>query len=298
MAKFTEQQLTNWTKPPSPTEETKLTNSEKMVRDAIASHEPLKNIELEVFGQGSYANNTNVRLNSDIDINVRYTGGFYFYLPQDKSEEDVGIDHLSNSEYTYSNFKDDVYDAMVAKFGENDVNRDDKCIKIKGNTYRIETDVVPTWNYRRYEGSGDYVLGARFWTDKGKCIDNYPKQHIENGIAKNNNTHRRFKRLTRLHRKLRYQMIDDGIPVSHSITSFLLECLIWNVPNSVMNDYDNWTDRLKESIRHIWKMTKEQSTCKEWGEVSELLYLFHSERKWTYKDVNSYMVTLWNYLEF
>jgi len=296
MAKYSEEQLTRWTKPPSDSEQTKLENSERMVRDAINSDEKLKDKSTETFGQGSYANNTNVRLNSDIDINVRYTGGFYFDLPPDKTREDYGLNNPSC--YSYSEFKDDVENALVNKFGRSDVKRKNKCLTIKGNNYRIETDVVPTWNYRRYGTNGTYVLGAKLKADSGTWVVNYPKQHIENGINKNSDTSRRFKRLTRLHRKLRYKMIDDGENVSDSITSFLLECLVWNVPNRIMNDYETWTDRLKESIIYIHDKTKEESTCKEWGEVSELLYLFYGSRKWSYQDVNSYMILLWNHLEF
>jgi hypothetical protein len=296
MAKYSEEQLTRWTKPPSDSEQTKLENSERMVRDAINSDEKLKDKSTETFGQGSYANNTNVRLNSDIDINVRYTGGFYFDLPPDKTREDYGLNNPSC--YSYSEFKDDVENALVNKFGRSDVKRKNKCLTIKGNNYRIETDVVPTWNYRRYRTNGTYVLGAKFKADSGTWVVNYPKQHIENGINKNSDTSRRFKRLTRLHRKLRYKMIDDGENVSDSITSFLLECLVWNVPNRIMNDYETWTDRLKESIIYIHDKTKEESTCKEWGEVSELLYLFYGSRKWSYQDANSYMILLWNHLEF
>lgn len=298
MAKYTEDQLTGWTKPPSDSEQTKLENSERMVRDAINSDEKLKQKSTEIFGQGSYANDTNVRLNSDIDINVRYTGGYYFSLPPGVTEEDVKIAHIGSSGYSFAEFKNDVETALVNKFGRKEVVRNDKCITVKANTNRIETDVVPTWNFRRYSKDGTNVLGAKFWSDKGKATVNYPKQHIENGKNKNSNTYRRFKRLTRLHRKLRYKMIDDGENVSDNITSFLLECLIWNVPNRIMNDYDTWTDRLRESIIYIHDKTKEHSTCKEWGEVSELLYLFHSDRKWSYQDVNTYMATLWNHLEF
>jgi len=297
MAKYTEQQLTNWTKPPSDTEQTKLENSERMVRDAINSDEKLKAKATETFGQGSYANNTNVRLNSDIDINVRYTGGYYFSLPPDVTEEDVKIAHIGSSGYSFSEFKDDVENALVNKFDRSEIIRNDKCITVKANTNRVETDVVPTWNFRRFSKDGGYVLGAKFWSDKGKDIVNYPKQHIENGISKNSNTYRRFKRLTRLHRKLRYKMIDDGENVSDDITSFLLECLVWNVPNRIMNDNETWTDRLRESIIYIHDKTKDETSCKEWGEVSELLYLFIG-RKWSYKDVNAYMVLLWNHLEF
>ena len=296
MAKYTEDQLTSWTKPPSDSEQTKLENSERMVRDAINSDEKLKHKLTETFGQGSYANNTNVRLNSDIDINVRYTGGFYFDLPKGKTREDYGLNNPTS--YSYSEFKDDVENALVTKFGRIDVKRNDKCITIEGNSYRIETDVIPTWNYRRYSEDGKYVLGAKFIADSGTRVVNFPKQHIENGIDKNASTSRKYKRLTRLHRKLRYKMIDEGENVSDNITSFLLECLVWNVPNRIMNEYDTWTDRLKESIIFIYNKTKEEATCKEWGEVSELLILFHSDRKWTYQDVNSYMVMLWKHLGF
>src|SRR5690606_6209887 len=133
-----------------------------------------------------YANDTNVRLNSDIDINVRYTGGFYFKLPKDTKREDFGLNNPTT--YSFEEYKNDVENALVEKFGRSEVIRDDKCITVKGNTNRIQTDVVPTWNYRRYEQDGTYVLGAKLITDKGKEIINYPKQHISNGTAKNTNT--------------------------------------------------------------------------------------------------------------
>lgn len=296
MAKFSEETLTNWTKPPSDSEEAKLQNSERMVKEAITNDEKLSKKETETFGQGSYANDTNVRLNSDIDINVRYTGGFYFDLPQGKKREDFGLDNPS--QYSFSEFKNDVENALVNKFGRGDVIRKDKCITVVGNTYRVETDVVPTWNYRRYSDNGKYVLGAKFFSDRGNGIVNFPKQHIQNGKIKNTNTSRRFKRLTRIHRRLRYKMIEDGQPVSDNITSFLLECLVWNTPNTIFNHAETWTARLKLSIGHIYKETKEESNCTEWGEVSDLLYLFHGGRKWSFKDVNDYMKQAWNYLEF
>lgn len=295
MAKFSEQTLTSWTLPPSETEQQKMENSEKMVRDAIANDPKLRQKSTETFAQGSYANDTNVRLNSDVDINVRHTGGFYSDLPAGKSREDFGIHVI---DYNFTEYKNDVENALVNKFGRSDVIRCDKCLTIKGNSYRVETDVVPTWNFRRYSDSGSFVLGARFYSDSGKEIDNFPKQHIENGKQKNSATNRRFKRLTRIHRRLRYKMIDDGLPVNDSITSFLLECLVWNVPNNIFNDPQTWTDRLKLSVGHLYNNTTEHDKCKEWGEVSELLYLFYHGRKWNSADVNAYLLQLWKYLEY
>jgi hypothetical protein len=294
--KFSEDTLKNWIKPASDTEEDKLANSERMVRDAISEDPVLSSKSTEVFGQGSYANDTNVRLNSDIDINVRYTGGFYFDLPKGKSREDFGLN--SPTEYSLEQFKNDVETALINKFGSDSVVRKNKCITILGNSYRVETDVVPTWNYRRYDTNGDYVLGAKIRPDTGGSVVNYPKQHIDNGKNKNANTSRRFKRLTRIYRKLRYKMIEDGHHVSDSITSFLLECLVWNVPNRIFNDNETWQSRLKESIVYLYEQTKEEDKCDEWGEVSELLYLFRGNRKWSKSDVNKFLVDAWNYLDY
>ncbi|MFY9089505.1 nucleotidyltransferase domain-containing protein [Arcobacter aquimarinus] len=296
MPRFSEEILKSWTKPASNSEEQKLSNSISMVKDAIQKNPKLNSLDIEIFGQGSYANNTNVRLNSDIDINIRFKGGFYSDLPSNKTKKDFGLIYPIN--YTYSEFKNDVENALIDKFGIERVNRNNKCITIKANTYIVETDVVPTWDNRRYSENGSYVSGVAFWDDNGNKITNYPKQHIENGIEKNNLTERKYKRLTRLFRKLRYKMIEERIEVSDNITSFLLECLIWNVPNKIILDSFTWNELLKNSIVYIFKQTKEDGNSNEWGEVSELLYLFYDERKWTKSDVNYFMIQLWNYLEY
>jgi hypothetical protein len=298
MARFTEDQLKGWIKPPSETESSKLGNAERMVREAINADETLKGKSTEVFGQGSYANNTNVRVDSDIDINIRYTGGYYYTLPEGKTLEDIG-DNSPSSEYTYNQFKDDVEAALVTKFGRSEVTRNDKCLTVKANSYRVETDVVPTWNHRRYRENGTFLLGAKFYSDLRKEIINYPVQHIENGIKKNTDTQRRFKRLVRLHKKLRYKMKeDDNYHISNNISSFLLECLVWNIPDSILNDNDSWQERLKQSIIYIYNHTKDPDLSEKWGEVSEALYLFYNGRKWNPSDVKDYMNNLWNYLEY
>ena len=63
--KYSEQTLQNWTVPLSQTEERRADNTIKMVRKAIDESEELKAMNIEVFIQGSYANNTNVRTESD-----------------------------------------------------------------------------------------------------------------------------------------------------------------------------------------------------------------------------------------
>lgn len=295
MAKFSEETLNNWRYPASPTEETKLANAEKMVRDAIAASNELKNMGIEIFGQGSYANDTNVKINSDIDINVRLSDTVFYEVPPNKTKEDYGY---TSSDYTFAEYKDAVERALVQKFGRIDVIRNDKCITVLANTYRVEADVVPTFKFNRHDENGYKAVGAKFITDKGYSVINYPLQHVENGKTKNSETQRRFKRLTRIFKRLRYKMIEDKVQISENITSFLIECLLWNVPNRVFNDYDSWTERLRQSIMFLYNNTDEEEKCKEWGEVSELLYLFRSSRKWSRENVNEFLLQAWKYLEF
>jgi hypothetical protein len=294
MAKYTEENLNNWRLPPSDSEETKLSNAERMIREAISASDELKDKKIEIFGQGSYANDTNVKLNSDTDINVCLTDTLFVQLPKDTKQEEFGY---SDSEYKFSQYKDSVEKALVVKFGRSEVIRDDKCITIKANTNRVEADVVPTFKFHRHEDNGGKAIGTKFITDKGISITNYPLQHIENGKTKNSQTQRRYKRVTRIFKRLRYKMIDDGEKVNDNITSFLIECLLWNVPNEIFNDNETWTERLKQSIIYLHQNTKEDATCKEWGEVSELLYLFIG-RKWSREDVNSFLSQTWKHLEF
>lgn len=295
MARFSEDTLNNWRKPPSDTEDEKLSNAERMVRDAIKDDSFLRNIDVKIFGQGSYANDTNVRLNSDIDINVEYMNGFYYEIPPNTPPAYFGLNNPTS--YSAHDFKNHVQKVLINKFGT-DVKRKNKCLIIEGNTYRIGADVVPTWAYKRFSINRSFVEGVCFFADSGEKVVNFPIQHIENGKSKNKQTQRRFKRLTRIFKRLRTSMIQDGKPVSPNITSFLLECLLWHVPDWIFNDCETWTERLKASILFLWDKTMIEDDCKDWTEVSGLLYLFDRTRKWSRQEVNSYLANLWVYLEY
>ena len=148
MPRFTEEQLSQMCRPASDTEETKLQNAESMLRKALSASTIIQPSNYEIFGQGSYANNTNIRLNSDIDINVCYTGRFYFSVPEGKTASDYGI--IPSDGYTFQEYKDDIERMLIDFYGRSEVTRKNKCITVKGNTNRIQIDVVPTWIFRRY----------------------------------------------------------------------------------------------------------------------------------------------------
>lgn len=63
-----EGKLAGWTGPSSETEQDKQDRTERMVREAIKEHAAFDSCSLTVYAKGSYANNTNVRADSDVDI--------------------------------------------------------------------------------------------------------------------------------------------------------------------------------------------------------------------------------------
>ena len=50
-------------------------------------------------------------------------------------------------------------------------------------------------------------------------------------------------------------------------------------------------------MKHLYNEI-ENDKCSDWREVSELLDLFDSSRKWSKQDVLNYLKQMWNYLEY
>lgn len=300
MARFSEESFNNWNKPASESEEQRISNALKMIKDAINSYADLRNKNIDIFVQGSYANNTNVRANSDIDVCIMLKDTFNDKYPDGLTREYYGF---QSSSYQFATYRQSVIKALANKFGNDNIIQGNKSIKINSNSYRIETDAVPSFQYRnyRYENSRNpdiFVEGIKLIAQNGEEVINYPKQHIENGKNKNAQTQRQFKRLVRIFKRIRYHIIDNGNSVNGNISSFLIECLLWNVPNFYFNSNGTYTYRIEEIIKYLYSQTKEDEKCKEWREVSEILYLFHENRKWKIKTTNDFLRQMWNYLEF
>ena len=102
MAKDWEAIFTSWTKPPSDTEQSRCDNAISMIKNAINSDSILKNMTIEIFVQGSYANNTNVKLNSDVDVSICNLDHFFADYPSGKVHSDY---NNTSSSYTFSDYK-------------------------------------------------------------------------------------------------------------------------------------------------------------------------------------------------
>ena len=287
-----ENKLAGWTGPSSNTEQDKQDRTERMIRQAIDSHAAFNNCSLKVYAKGSYANNTNVRSDSDVDIAVECTDVQYW-------EESEKGNHTSGKPYegiwTPAKLRAELLSAMNAKFpGQVDASGS-TAIQINSNSARVDADVVPCFSYRYYmkDGTRD---GTKIFKTKGSSIVNYPVQQLENGIAKNKRTGYAYKKGARLLKRIENVMVEDG--AFRELPSFFMECLAYNCPDSTFA-HPTWTECLRAMLFHIWdNLQGDEPTSGRWREVNECFFLFHSNQKWTRDDGREFAKAAWNYFGF
>lgn len=286
----------SWAKPPSETEQTKCDNAERAIRKAIDASTSLSKFNIRVFPQGSYRNRTNVKADSDVDVCVLCTDTFFYDLPDDSGPSEFGIIPAT---YSYSTYKSDVEKALVSHFGSGAVARGNKAFDIHENTYRVDADVVPCFEHRRYSrrtgGGYSHLSGTELRPDNGGRVINWPEQNYKNGTDKNNETGRRFKAVVRILKQLRNKMDEERVPQAGPIPGYLTECLVWNVPNDLLG-HDTLVADVREALAYLFNNTIKEEGCKEWGEVNELKYLFRSSQRWSMKQAHSFLSAAWDYL--
>lgn len=275
--KFTESQLKNYSAPLSQSEEQRCKNAIGMVRDAmkligysdegkeIRMYEAdtyayaldLKssgNEKITLLVQGSYANNTNVRTLSDVDVAVILESTF---IPEYRPGiTGSNYNFSTGASFTVSTLKDDVEKALNKKFNHEGVERNDKSIKVHGNSYRVDSDVVPSYRFRDYRNDyysnpENYVGGIEIRPDSGGRIINYPEQHIKNGRSKNTETNHSFKKQVRIAKKLKQIMIDEGYKSAENVSSFGVESLLWNVSNKTYTTYSSLRFVFDEILKYL-----------------------------------------------
>jgi len=290
----------SWSKGPGDTEAAKCQNAETAVRKAIKAAGQLAALDISVFAQGSYRAKTNVRQNSDVDICVRYNSAFFADYPEGKSQETFGnVDGL----LPFADFKNMVQTALEGYFGKTGITRGNKAFCVHANTYRIDADVVPTFEYRRYtgrrntDGSHHYLAGVAFYSDLGAQVINWPEQTYSNGVGRNATTRRKYKRVIRILKRLRDKMQEEGVSIAKNTPSFLIECLAWNADINAYSRY-TYTEIVRHILADLWNRTHKDEDCSEWGEVNELKYLFRVFQPWTCREANEFLQAAWDYIGY
>jgi len=298
MSRDWESVFTTWSQGPGKIEQERAENAERQIRQAIQASDKLKNRNIKIFTQGSYKNRVNVRQDSDVDIGVLCFDTYFPVYPDDNVKM-----LLSKSStpaiYEYTTFKNELEEALVARFGRSAVTRGNKAFDIKANTYRVESDVAAFFEHRRYVTSTHYHSGVEMIPDDFKpfSIKNWPEQHYQNGISKNDLTTRRYKRVVRVLKNLSNEMASNGIQSAIDTPSFLVECLVFNA-STYCFQFLTFKQMVKAVLAELFNNTLSNDKCSEWGEVSELKYLFRTSQPWTRESAHQFLSDAWDYIGY
>ena len=302
VARDWESTFSSWAQPPGKTEQQRSENAINAIRNAVDGSPKLRARRIKVFTQGSFRNRVTVRQDSDVDVGAMLYDYFLAQYPEGKVTADFGHHDV---DYSFSQFKSELEETLVAHFGRDAVTRGNKTFSIRENTYRVEADVTPFFEFRQYWGNGTYRAGVALVPDNGSQIENFPERllgywpstplHYENGVSKNDATERRFKGIVRILKRLLIEMDEAGYNAAKSVPGYLLECMSWNVPDSAFNR-STWDARMQAVLLHLWSNTKADAQCKSWREVDNIKYLFHRSQRWTRASAHAFLNEAWSYV--
>ena len=216
------------------------------VRNALASVAAVRYKDAgrsyDVYLQGSYKNNTNIRGDSDVDVVVELQSTFGYDLDELHPSEKARFhqEHSGSATYHLEEFREDVLYALRLYFGAGSVTEGDKAIKIAGAAGRLPADVVVCLEYHKYthylEGARRYVPGIRFYTQKDhRRVINYPTLHYDNGVAKNKATNERYKPAVRMFKNARNYMESNGLLAKNAAPSYFVQCFLYNAPDKAFS---------------------------------------------------------------
>lgn len=292
--KVPEDQINRWANPPSETENEKCENAIRQITEVLREH---FGDDVAIIRQGSHRNRTNVKFDSDVDIAVVHTGYFFHDIDNlSDIEKQTYERNRTPANYTFSQFKADVHSVLGSKFGTGTVQKKNKCIRVLGNTYRLNADVVPAYEHKRF--STPYVSstkGIGLYSDKGDYIQSYPEQHYTNGVAKNDGTSRAYKSVVRILKNIRNDLVEKGSIKLETMSSFFVESLVWNVPNTHFSG-TTWREDAEEVTAKIWNDMRDPSISQKYAEVSDLMWLFHNKINRTPKQAEDFMLEAWHYV--
>jgi hypothetical protein len=193
------------------------------IREALDTYEDwLPGTIYEVFLQGSYKNDTNLRQDSDVDVVVRLDTNI-----QPKIASLTGSELEENEAHKiahgkWKSFRAQVFKALTSVY-DADVTTGRKTITLKKGKLQASADVVVTIQ------CGDGI--AIYIPDEHRWAVSYPKQRYKHGVSKEEATQSRYKRTIRMFKAARKQLVKSHLIKSGLASSYYIECLMSNVPD-------------------------------------------------------------------
>jgi hypothetical protein len=226
---------------------------------------PYAGKEPEVFLQGSYANDTNVARDSDVDVVVFIAATFGHdanTLVPDQYQA-FSRAYPSGASYSYGQYKVDVARWLSERYGSG-VRVGHKAIYIPPGKGRRECDVLPAIEYRyyyRFNSISDqsYAQGICFYLPDGTQIVNFAKQHSDNCTVKHQLTESWFKPTVRLYKNMRNHLVDSGLLKDGVAPSYFIEGMLYNVPNALFGK--NFSDTLVATLSYVVNTDRSKFRC-------------------------------------
>jgi hypothetical protein len=285
---------------------------------ALAGSTLLSARDWEVIGQGSYHNRTNVRTDSDIDLCVALKDAFYVDGPAGHvpTMPECGRVPLH---FTYQHYKDEIVSCLRRAFGAPAVTVGAKAAHVHHDRAdRVNIDVVPAFTYELYGFGSNHLrpytspnVGIAFPGAAGRLVSSFPQQHYDNGTLKNDATGRRYKRVTRIIKRLRNHIAennDTSLAVracARATSSFLIECLVFNCPNELFGNpsiYDDVAAVLRYLSTGLSDVRPGTSLLGSppwmwWWEVNQIRPLFASDKTWSAQSAAEFIAYVRSYME-
>lgn len=291
-----EEQLVGWTGPSSDTEKEKQERTERMIREAIDGHDAFEGFDFDVYTKGSYANGTNVRADSDVDVVVECREVIY-WEEFDPSKGGHPAGSAYEGEWTAAKLRSEVKAALERKF-PGSVSGGTTAFQVTSSSARVDADVVPCFTYRLYFEDGSYREGTRIFKAGGGTVENYPKLQLQNGNDKNRRTTGDYKKAVRIVKRLENELVGAGL--TKEVPSYLMECLVYNCPDEFFGR-STWRSVMRECLAKIFNETigpEPSEGSDRWLEVNGGKFLFAPAQKWTRADAHAFASAAWDYMEF
>jgi hypothetical protein len=294
--------FSSWIQPSSRNEKDQQDRAERMVRDAIESSSAFDGTNFFFYTKGSYPNNTNVRQDSDVDVVVEVRECCYSdYKPGvSPAVPDVSSPYTGPWRMP-ADWRKAVNEALVAHFGASGVDSSGEVAinisAVEGS--RPSADVVPSYRYYRYDNTEctQKEIGSCVWPRSGGTkIVNWPHHQLEKGRKKNDDTGGRYKDYVRALKRVENILADDG--VIDELPSYFMECLVFNVPNSILASGGSLDDDFRATLVELWRQLGDEHTERKMVEPNYMKWLFTKDKKWTLQDGKDLIQAAWTYLDY
>lgn len=290
--------LSHWERPPSDNEEAQIQRAANAAT-ALVSASPILTAEgVTIRPQGSYFNNTNVRLEADMDLRVQLPGIYVDYASSVDQAAAYSAEGYSTTGRTFTEISTIVRNELAAKcrakFGADKVSVGGKAVTVQGlSGSRADVDLVPAFHLHWIEnnGLGGYHVtkGVAIIAANGAVTENFPDQHHTNGKAKRTRTAHRFKKIVRMAKRLNCELADNN-ETPKRLPSFLIECLIYCVEDVYfLQPDDDRYDRLLRVLHRARDLLLDPEWHTTATEINEIKFLFHVTQAWTLSDARTFI---------